>query len=80
MHYGLIKTLRGILEEFGVPKAAIAEEARGLKQDDRTRPWDLVVLDFAERGRHLIIDGVVRTLYRNTSLIKVSVILGFAAK
>ena len=62
MHHGLIKTLRGILEESGIPKAAIVEEARGLRQDDRTRPRDLVVLDFLEGGRHLIIDGVVITV------------------
>jgi hypothetical protein len=54
------------VEEFGVPKAAIVEEARGMRQDDRTRPGDLVVMDFAEGGRHLIIDGLVTTVYRNT--------------
>jgi hypothetical protein len=75
-----MKTLRGILEESGIPKVAIVEEARGLKQDDRTRPEDLVVLDFAEGGRHLIIDGVVTTVYRNNILSKVAAILGFAAK
>jgi len=80
MRHGLIKTLRGILEESGVPKAAIVEEARGLKHDDRTRPRDLVVLDFAEGGRHLIIDGVVTTMNRNTILNKVSAIPEFDAK
>jgi len=49
-----------------VPKASILEQARGLRQDDRSRPGDLVVLDFADGGRHLIIDGVVITVYRNT--------------
>ena len=38
MHHGLIKNLRTIVEESGVPKAAIVEEARGMRQDDRTRP------------------------------------------
>ena len=80
MHHGLFKTMRGILEEFGVPKAAIVEEARGLGQDDRTRPGDLVVLDISEGGRHLIIDGVVTTVYGNTILDKVSGIPGFVAK
>ena len=80
MHHGLIKTLRGILEESGIPKAAIVEEARGLGHDDCTRPWDLVVLDFVEGRRHLIIDGVITTVYRNTILNKVSAIPGFAAK
>ncbi len=62
MHHGLIKTRRGIVEESGVPNASIVEEARGIRQDDRTRPGDLVVLDFDEGGRHLINDGVVMTV------------------
>ena len=80
MQYGWIKTLRGIVEDSGVPKASIIEEAKGLRQDDRSRPGDLVVLDFAYGGRHLIIDGVVTTVYMNTILTKVAPILGFAAK
>ena len=39
-----------------------------------------MVLDFSEGGRHLIIDGVITTVYWNTILSKVSAILGFAAK
>ena len=70
MHHGLIKTLRGIAEEYGVPKASIVEEARGMRQDGRTRPGDLVVMDFAKRGRHLIINEVVTTVYKNTILTK----------
>ena len=46
----------------------------------RALPGDLVVLDFTEGGRHLIIDGVVTTVYRNTIINKVSAIPGFAAK
>ena len=61
MHHGLIKTIRGIVDESGVPKASIVEEARGMRPEGRTRPGDLVVLDFAEGGRHLIIDGVATT-------------------
>jgi len=62
MHHGLIKTLRGIVEEAGVPKASIVKEARGLRTGDATRPGDIVVLDFAEGDMHLIMDGVVVTL------------------
>jgi hypothetical protein len=80
LHHGLIKTLRGIVEESGVPKASIVEEARDMRPDDRSRPGDLVVLDFAEGGRHLIIDGVVTTVYMNSVLSKVVVIPGFAVK
>ena len=80
MHHGLIKTLRIIVEDSGVPKASIVEEARGMRPDDRTRPGDLVVLDFANGGRHLIIDGVVTTVYRNSIFSKVASIPGYAAK
>ena len=38
-----------------MPKVSIVEEARGMRQDDRTRPGDLVVMDFDEGGRHLIL-------------------------
>ncbi len=80
MHYGLIKTMRRIVGESGVPKESIVEEARGLRPDDRSRLGDLVVLDFAEGGRHLVFDGVITTVYRNTILSKVAAIPGFATK
>ena len=80
MHHGLIKTLRSIVEECGVPKEAIMEEARGLRLDDRTRPGDLVIMDFVDGGRHLVFDGVVTTVYMNSVLHKVVAIPGFAAK
>jgi hypothetical protein len=63
MHHGLIKTFGGIVEEYGVPMVSIVEEARGLRPSDCTRPCDIVVLDYAEGGRHLVIDGVVTTVY-----------------
>jgi hypothetical protein len=72
MHHGLIKVLRGIIEEVGVPKAAIVEEARGLRPGDASRPGDIVVLDFLDAGRHLVIDWVVTTVYRNSVLDKVA--------
>ncbi len=39
-----------------------------------------MVLDFAEGGRHLVIDGVVTIVYMNYVLSKVAAIPGFAAK
>jgi hypothetical protein len=39
-----------------------------------------VVLDIAEGGRHLIIIGVVTTIYRNSVLSNVAIVPGFAAK
>ena len=76
MHHGLIKTLRGIVEEFGVRKGAILEEARGLRHGDATCPGDLVVLDFAYESNHLIIYGAVTSLYRNSILSRVAAVPG----
>jgi uncharacterized protein YacL len=55
----------------------IQEEARGLRSGDATRPRDLVILDFFATGKHLIIDGVVTTVYRNSFLSQVSIVPGF---
>ena len=70
MHHGLIKTLRNIVEEARVPKSSIVEKVEGIRPDDCTRPGDFVVLDFAEGGRHLVINGVVTTVYRNSVLLR----------
>ena len=51
-----------------------------MRPDDRSRPCDLVVLDFADGRRNLVFDGVISTVYRSTILPKVAVILGFATK
>ena len=80
MHHGLIKPLRVNVEETCVPKAAIVEEARGLRAGDATRPSDLVVLDFTTLGRHLIMDGVVTLVYKTSILARVAAVHGFAAK
>ena len=79
MPYGLVKSLRSIVESR-VPRASIVEKTRGLRPGDATRPWDIVVLNFAEGGRHLIIDGIVTTVYRKTILSKASTVPGLVAK
>ena len=45
-----------------------------------TRPGDIVVLDFHAPGRHLLLDGVVTTVYRNTRQRETGEIPGYAAK
>ncbi len=47
---------------------------------DRTRPGDIVVLDYHALGRHLLLDGVVTSVYRNTRQRETGDIPGFAAK
>jgi hypothetical protein len=47
---------------------------------DKTRPGDIVVLDFYAPGRHLLPDGVVTTVYRNTRLRETTEVPGYAAK
>ena len=81
MHAGLITTLQRILKEAGVPTSATLTEARGLRGGlDRTRPGDIVVLDYYAPGRHLLVDGVVTTVYRNTRQRETGDIPGYAAK
>ena len=53
---------------------------KGLRSCDHTRPGDIVALDFFGLGRHLVIDAVVSTVYRNTILSKTSTIPGYVAK
>ncbi len=55
-------------------------EARGLRASDRSRPGDVVALEFFADGRHLVIDAILTTVYKNTILEKVATIPGFAAK
>ena len=45
-----------------------------------TRPGDIVILDFYAPGRHLLLDGVVTTVYRNTRQRETCEIPGYAAK
>ena len=47
---------------------------------DKTRPGDIVVLDFYALGRHLLLDGVVTTVYKNTRLRETTRVPGYAAK
>ncbi len=45
-----------------------------------TRPGDILLLDFHALGRHLLLDGVVTTMYRNTRQRETGEIPGYAAK
>ena len=47
---------------------------------DASRPVDIVVLDFSDADRHLVIDVLVTTVYHNTVLDKVASVPGYAAK
>jgi hypothetical protein len=79
-HAGLVGVIKTILREAGVPDAAIVTEARGLREADSSRPGDVVALDFFADGRHLVIDAVMTTVYRNTALERAATVPGFAAK
>jgi hypothetical protein len=60
MHDGLISTLQKVLQEAGVPTSATMAESRRLRgKEDKTRPCDIVVLEFYAPGHHLVLDGVV---------------------
>ncbi len=79
-HAGLVGNIKTILREAGVLDAAVVTEARGLRAADRSKPGDVVALDFFADGRHLVIDAVMTTVYRNIVLEKVATVPGFAAK
>ena len=80
MHAGLVSIIVAILLMAGVPKSSIILEKKGLMPCDHTRPGDIVALDFFGLGRHLVIDAVVSTVYRNTILSKTITIPGYVAK
>jgi hypothetical protein len=79
-HAGLVGVIKDILKEAAVPDASVVVEARGLRPEDKTRPGDIVAFDFFAEGRHLVIDAVMTTVYRNTVLSKVATIPGYVAK
>ena len=79
MHAGLVAVIVAILLMAGIPKSSIVVEKKGLRPD-RTRPGDVVVLNFYGPGRHLVIDAVISTVYRNTLLSVTSLIPGHVAK
>ncbi len=68
MHSGLISPPQKALHEAGVPiTSATLTEARGLRGGEvKLRPRDIVVLDYHAPGRHLLLDVVVTTIYKNT--------------
>ena len=51
-----------------------------MRPRDATHHGDIVVLDYAGGDRHLTMDGVVTTVYRNNIISKVAAVPGFAAK
>jgi len=79
-HAELVGVIKLILREARVPDASVVTEARGLRAADRSRPGDVVALDFFADGRHLVIDAVMTTVYMNTVLERVVTIPGYEAK
>ena len=80
MHAGLVALIVIILLMSGVPKSSIVLEKKGLRPGNRSRPGDIVVLNFYGLGRHLVIDVVLCTVYRNVTLAQTCSIPGYAAK
>ena len=80
LHARLVGVIKTILREAGVPDAAVVTVARGLRVADRSRPGEVVALDFFADGRHLVIDAVMTTVYMNTVLENVATIPSVGAK
>ena len=79
-HACLVGVIKVILRESGVPDVSVVMEARGLHAVDISRPGDVVALDFFADGRHLVIDVVITTTYKNIVLERVATVPGYAAK
>ena len=63
MHAGLISYLKRVLKDAGLLTSATFLEARGLRGiEHRTRPGDIVVLDYVAPDKHIVLDGVVEGL------------------
>jgi hypothetical protein len=61
--------------------SATVTETRGLRGGvDKTRLGDIVVLDYTAPGKHLLLDGVVTTVYKKTRQRERSASPGYAAK
>ena len=62
LHSGLVTVLLSILRDASDPEASVVVEVRGLRATNRSRPRDVVALDFFADGRHLVIDAVVTSV------------------
>ena len=80
MHVVLVGVLCSILRDVGILDMAMVIEAMGLRSADASRPSDVVALDFSAGGRHIGVDAVVTTVYRNTVIRRVAFIPGYDAK
>jgi len=80
MHAGLVEVITSIMKDVGIPNIAVVIDARGLRATDASRPGDVNVLDFFAEGRHLVIDAVVTTVYRNAILREAASVPGYATK
>jgi len=81
MHAWFIVVLQRVLKEARIPTSATLTEARGLSGGvDMTRHGDIVVLDYTAPGKHLLLDGVVTTVYLNTRQRETQGNPGYAAK
>ena len=70
-----------ILRQAGAAKTDIVFEVSNLRQgDNKTRPGDVVWLNFLGPGQHLLIDVPITGVYRDAVLDDVSRVPGFAAK
>ncbi len=80
IHARFVGVIRSVLNDVGIPDSAIVTKARSLRSADATRHGDVVVMDVFAEGRHVVIDAVVTTVYRNTPFPYVVAIPGYVAK
>ncbi len=66
MHAWLVGVFCFIIKDVGLPNMVVIRKARGLRSVDASRHGDEVVLDLFAEDRHLVIDVVATTVYRDT--------------
>ena len=82
MHRGLAYMVARLIRQAGAAKTDIVFEVSNLRAGDKTRPGDVVWLNFLGPGQHLLIDVSITGVYdRDAVLDDVSSrVPGFAAK
>ena len=79
IHTGLAWQVVAILREAGINSNQIVTELNGLRPRDSTRPGDVVVLNFAGDGQHLLIDVACTTVWGNSHASRCGTVPGCSA-
>ena len=81
MHACLVKITLYVLKDTGILDMPVVTEACGLRASNMNRFGNALALDFFANDRHLLLDAIVTSVYRNNNaLSRVATTPGHAAK